>query len=150
MTAHAAARGAANDTFNRGESRAGRSRTALAPGPCHADRRFDYPEPGRRRGAAGIRCGDGSGAGVRSFRRSALLLSPATVGCATNGILGKHAVSSIYALKGRFQNLLRPSVRRLHARGVTANQVTLPAAGVSLLVALLVGLAAAWAPWLLM
>jgi CDP-diacylglycerol---glycerol-3-phosphate 3-phosphatidyltransferase len=55
-------------------------------------------------------------------------------------------VSSIYALKGRFQHLLRPSVRRLHARGVTANQVTVAAAGVSLLVALLVGLAADWAP----
>lgn len=45
---------------------------------------------------------------------------------------------SIYALKPRFQNLLRPSVVRLAARGVTANQVTLAAAGVSLLVALLV------------
>ena len=31
---------------------------------------------------------------------------------------------SIYALKPKFQNLLRPLVRRLHARGTTANQVT--------------------------
>lgn len=36
---------------------------------------------------------------------------------------------SIYALKPKFQNLLRPSVVRLAARGVTANQVTLAAAG---------------------
>ncbi|WP_028696170.1 CDP-alcohol phosphatidyltransferase family protein [Pseudomonas cremoricolorata] len=44
---------------------------------------------------------------------------------------------SIYQLKPRFQALLRPSVERLHARGVTANQVTLAAAGVSLLLGLL-------------
>ncbi|MDB5931603.1 MAG: CDP-alcohol phosphatidyltransferase [Polaromonas sp.] len=31
---------------------------------------------------------------------------------------------SIYQLKSRFQALLRPAVRRLHALGVTANQVT--------------------------
>jgi CDP-diacylglycerol--glycerol-3-phosphate 3-phosphatidyltransferase len=40
---------------------------------------------------------------------------------------------SIYQLKPRFQNLLRPAVTRLHAKGVTANQVTLAAAGVSVL-----------------
>lgn len=34
-------------------------------------------------------------------------------------------MASIYALKGRFQNLLRPIVMRLAALGVTANQVTL-------------------------
>lgn len=45
---------------------------------------------------------------------------------------------SIYALKPKFQNLLRPSVVRLAARGVTANQVTLAAAGLSILVALVV------------
>ena len=45
---------------------------------------------------------------------------------------------SIYSLKPRFQNLLRPSVARLAERGVTANQVTLAAAGISILVALLV------------
>ncbi|UOO77357.1 CDP-alcohol phosphatidyltransferase family protein [Neisseria sp. Dent CA1/247] len=39
---------------------------------------------------------------------------------------------SIYALKPKFQNLLRPLVRRLYARGVTANQVTLFACAVSI------------------
>ena len=38
---------------------------------------------------------------------------------------------SIYQLKPAFQNLLRPVVERLYARGVTANQVTLSAAMVS-------------------
>ena len=32
---------------------------------------------------------------------------------------------SIYTLKPKFQNLLRPLVRQLAAKGVTANQVTL-------------------------
>lgn len=45
---------------------------------------------------------------------------------------------SIYQLKPRFQALLRPTVQRLHARGVTANQVTLAAAGVSVLLGALV------------
>ncbi len=40
---------------------------------------------------------------------------------------------SVYQLKSRFQNLLRPLVRRLAAAGVTANQVTLVAAVVSVL-----------------
>lgn len=39
---------------------------------------------------------------------------------------------SIYQLKARFQALLRPLVRRLHALGVTANQVTLFACLVSI------------------
>lgn len=53
---------------------------------------------------------------------------------------------SVYQLKSRFQNLLRPQVIRLHERGVTANQVTLAACGISLLVALTVALLAghAW------
>jgi CDP-diacylglycerol--glycerol-3-phosphate 3-phosphatidyltransferase len=34
---------------------------------------------------------------------------------------------TIYALKSRFQGLLRPIVSRLHAAGVTANQVTVSA-----------------------
>jgi CDP-diacylglycerol--glycerol-3-phosphate 3-phosphatidyltransferase len=38
---------------------------------------------------------------------------------------------SIYALKPRFQDLLRPLTRRLAAAGVTANQVTLLAAALS-------------------
>lgn len=46
---------------------------------------------------------------------------------------------SIYALKPRFQDLLRPLVVRLHRRGVTANQVTVAACAVS--VALGAGLA---------
>lgn len=45
---------------------------------------------------------------------------------------------SIYSLKPRFQNLLRPSVRWLAEHGVTANQVTLAAAVISVLVALVV------------
>jgi len=49
---------------------------------------------------------------------------------------------SIYQLKPRFQNLLRPGVTRLHARGVTANQVTLAAA----LVSVLLGALLAWLP----
>ena len=39
---------------------------------------------------------------------------------------GKPRVS-IYELKPRFQALLRPLARRLHAMGITANQVTLAA-----------------------
>lgn len=45
---------------------------------------------------------------------------------------------SIYALKGRFQDLLRPAVRGLYRMGVTANTVTVAAAVVSLLVAAMV------------
>jgi CDP-diacylglycerol--glycerol-3-phosphate 3-phosphatidyltransferase len=45
---------------------------------------------------------------------------------------------SIYALKGRFQDLLRPGVRGLFRAGVTANQVTVFAALVSLAVAFVV------------
>lgn len=53
---------------------------------------------------------------------------------------------SIYQLKPRFQALLRPGVTRLHQRGVTANQVTLAAAVVSVLLGLLLawGSSAAW------
>lgn len=53
---------------------------------------------------------------------------------------------SIYQLKPRFQALLRPGVTRLHQRGVTANQVTLAAAVVSVLLGLLLawGAAHAW------
>ena len=53
---------------------------------------------------------------------------------------------SIYALKGRFQALLRPLVRRLHAAGATANQVTVAAALLSFAVAGLVALQAAARP----
>lgn len=44
---------------------------------------------------------------------------------------------SIYQLKPAFQNLLRPGVKRLYDRGVTANQVTLIAAVVSVLLGIL-------------
>lgn len=47
-------------------------------------------------------------------------------------------MASIYQLKPRFQALLRPLVVRLHAAGVTANQVTLGAAIGSLIIAALV------------
>lgn len=50
---------------------------------------------------------------------------------------------SIYALKGRFQDLLRPGVRGLYRAGITANAVTVFAAAVSLLVAAAVWW---WAP----
>jgi CDP-diacylglycerol--glycerol-3-phosphate 3-phosphatidyltransferase len=43
---------------------------------------------------------------------------------------------SIYLLKPRFQALLRPAVGVLHAAGVTANQVTLAACLISLLLGL--------------
>lgn len=45
---------------------------------------------------------------------------------------------SIYSLKPRFQSLLRPLVSKMAARGITANQVTLVAAAISLLIALVV------------
>ena len=45
---------------------------------------------------------------------------------------------SIYSLKPRFQSLLRPLVSKMSARGITANQVTLAAAAISLLIALVV------------
>lgn len=47
-------------------------------------------------------------------------------------------MASIYALKGRFQSLLRPLVRRLHAAGVTANAVTLVAVAGSILIGAIV------------
>ena len=51
---------------------------------------------------------------------------------------------SIYQLKPRFQNLLRPMVQRLFDRGVTANQVTLAACAVSILIGAGVALFAAY------
>jgi CDP-diacylglycerol--glycerol-3-phosphate 3-phosphatidyltransferase len=50
-------------------------------------------------------------------------------------------MSTIYALKPRFQALLRPPTARLARAGVTANQVTVAAAALSLLAGLCV---AAW------
>ncbi len=51
---------------------------------------------------------------------------------------------SIYDLKPRFQNLLRPVVDRLAARGVSANQVTIAALGLSLVTGLLIALPSGW------
>ncbi|EPN16187.1 CDP-alcohol phosphatidyltransferase, partial [Pseudomonas syringae pv. actinidiae ICMP 18804] len=48
---------------------------------------------------------------------------------------------SIYQLKPRFQNLLRPLVQRLYDRGITANQVTLAAFAISLLIGAVVAVA---------
>ena len=58
---------------------------------------------------------------------------------------------SIYALKPKFQNLLRPLVVRLYRRGISANQVTLAACGLSLLLGALLTACAGTAPlfWLL-
>ncbi|OJA74142.1 CDP-alcohol phosphatidyltransferase, partial [Burkholderia ubonensis] len=47
---------------------------------------------------------------------------------------------SLYALKPKFQNCLRPLADSLAERGVTANQVTLFAAGGSIVVGALAGL----------
>jgi CDP-diacylglycerol--glycerol-3-phosphate 3-phosphatidyltransferase len=46
---------------------------------------------------------------------------------------------SIYALKPRFQALLRPIARRLFAAGVTANQVTIAACAVSIAIGAFLG-----------
>jgi len=52
---------------------------------------------------------------------------------------------SIYALKSRFQDLLRPFVRRLHALGVTANMVTVAACVVSVAIGIvLIGAPQRW------
>ncbi len=51
---------------------------------------------------------------------------------------------TLYALKPRFQTLLRPKVRQLAERGVTANQVTLVAAVVSILLGCLLVWAREW------
>ncbi|MCO7507250.1 MULTISPECIES: CDP-alcohol phosphatidyltransferase family protein [Pseudomonas] len=48
---------------------------------------------------------------------------------------------SIYQLKPRFQALLRPMVKRLYERGITANQVTVAAAVVSVALGLLLAAA---------
>ncbi|MDF2395050.1 CDP-alcohol phosphatidyltransferase family protein [Pseudomonas sp. 3MA1] len=54
---------------------------------------------------------------------------------------------SIYQLKPRFQNLLRPLVQRLYDNGTTANQITVLAAAISLLVGTVIALFASHA-WL--
>ncbi|MFC2506701.1 MAG: CDP-alcohol phosphatidyltransferase family protein, partial [Kingella sp. (in: b-proteobacteria)] len=44
---------------------------------------------------------------------------------------------SIYALKPKFQNLLRPMVKQLYQKSITANQVTVFACIISILIGLL-------------
>ena len=53
-------------------------------------------------------------------------------------------MTSLYALKPRFQQLLRPLTARLAAHGATANAVTLVAAGISVVLGL--ALASGWLP----
>ena len=53
------------------------------------------------------------------------------LGCAGLDKDERVRVVSIYALKGRFQDLLRPAVGALYRLGVTANTVTVAAAPVS-------------------
>lgn len=47
---------------------------------------------------------------------------------------------TIYDLKPKFQNLLRPIVRKLFEAGITANQVTLAALGLSIIVGALLAI----------
>jgi CDP-diacylglycerol--glycerol-3-phosphate 3-phosphatidyltransferase len=54
---------------------------------------------------------------------------------------------TLYDLKPRFQALLRPMVRALHARGITANQVTLAACALSVALGVWLVLAAPAARW---
>ena len=54
------------------------------------------------------------------------------------GKRGRRKMASIYDLKPKFQALLRPPTRRLASMGVTANQVTLAAAVLSVAVGVLI------------
>jgi CDP-diacylglycerol--glycerol-3-phosphate 3-phosphatidyltransferase len=49
---------------------------------------------------------------------------------------------TIYSLKPRFQELLRPLTRRMHAAGITANQVTIAACLLSVLVGVVLAVGA--------
>ena len=60
-------------------------------------------------------------------------------------------MATLYDLKPAFQATLRPLVGRLAEWGVTANQVTLGAAGLSVAAGMVVALAPEWRPvWLLL
>lgn len=59
-------------------------------------------------------------------------------------------MASVYDLKPRFQTLLRPLVRTLAARGVTANQVTVAAAALSVAAALVLAASAGCRPSLVL
>jgi CDP-diacylglycerol--glycerol-3-phosphate 3-phosphatidyltransferase len=54
---------------------------------------------------------------------------------------------TLYDLKPRFQALLRPGVRALHAHGITANQVTLAACALSVAVGIVIVLNAPATAW---
>lgn len=58
---------------------------------------------------------------------------------------------NLYQIKPQFQAALRPTAQKLAARGVTANQITLLAAGVSILIGgfLTIFATSAWLFWLL-
>jgi CDP-diacylglycerol--glycerol-3-phosphate 3-phosphatidyltransferase len=77
------------------------------------------------------------------MRSKERLPSPSFPPAARDGRVGT-VVISVYQLKPRFQNLLRPYVVRLAERGVTANQVTVAAAGGSIGIGILV----LWLAWL--
>jgi len=53
-------------------------------------------------------------------------------------------LATIYDLKPRFQDLLRPATRRLAAAGVTANQVTVAAAALSAALGMLIAARPEW------
>lgn len=59
-------------------------------------------------------------------------------------------MASIYDLKPRFQALLRPLARDLAAHGITANQVTLAAAGLSVVHGLLLAFWPGFFLWLIL
>ena len=61
---------------------------------------------------------------------------------------GRSVMITIYQLKPRFQSLLRPGVQALARRGTTANQVTLLACGLSLLVGIILSFRGADSPGL--
>ncbi|HEC12137.1 MAG TPA: hypothetical protein ENI80_02655 [Acidiferrobacteraceae bacterium] len=53
---------------------------------------------------------------------------------------GKIKMASIYDLKPKFQGLLRPLTRKLAEAGVSANQVTLTAALLSIVAGILIAI----------
>lgn len=66
-------------------------------------------------------------------------------------VISDGLIMSIYTLKPQFQNLLRPLVRTLYAKNITANQVTLLACAISVLLGMMLSVFAqiAWLFWLL-
>jgi CDP-diacylglycerol--glycerol-3-phosphate 3-phosphatidyltransferase len=82
----------------------------------------------------------GAGPGIEHLKRKAARVEAALIrGLQTMAALKsthQEPVVTIYLLKPRFQSLLRPATAALHAAGVTANQVTLAACAVSVLLGL--------------